>query len=273
MPFDGSHRIPSGRLATFSGHPTTPLSGLAASCRCLSLNKASACSFASTAAGRWRLVAVGRDSAIERQLELEAVAERSGSSADRAAATSTAEGPGLATQGRRSSPAKQSFRPRVGYKTIRGSQPAAVPDQTHSRTHAFAVKPLPLHLQSEEAGRISGGEDAFAPVARSGHEAQKEAKEACSPQRGPATGRGLQRWPLQMTRFGRHVVWQANWRPGEFDKFQARLVAGNDEVTREIDRDIGDTAALVSQRRPEVVARPTGLPLSGHRGPMPTGAR
>lgn len=49
--------------------------------------------------------------------------------------------------------------------------------------------------------------------------------------------------PLQMTRVGRHVVWQANWRPVEFDKFQARLVAGNDEVAREIDRDIGDTAS------------------------------
>lgn len=140
----------------------------------------------------FRLVAVGRDSAIERQLELEAVAERSGGTADRAAATSAAEGPGLATQ----PPAKRSFRPLVGYKTIRGSQPAAVPDQIDSRTHAFAVKPPPLHLQGEEAGRISGGEDAFAPVARSTHEAQEEAKEVCSPQRGPATGRGLQRWPL-----------------------------------------------------------------------------
>lgn len=36
--------------------------------------------------------------------------------------------------------------------------------------------------------------------------------------------------PLQMARFGRHVVWQANWPPGEFDKFQARLVAGYDET-------------------------------------------
>jgi hypothetical protein len=79
--------------------------------------------------------------------------------------------------------------------------------------------------------------------------------------------------PLQMARFGRHVVWQANWPPGEFDKFQARLVAGYDEVAREIDRDIGDTATLVSQRCPEVIARPTGLTLSGHRRPMPTGAR
>jgi hypothetical protein len=56
--------------------------------------------------------------------------------------------------------------------------------------------------------------------------------------------------PLQMARFGRHVVWQANWPPGEFDKFQARLVEGYDEVVREIDRDIGDAAALVATLTP-----------------------
>lgn len=53
-----------------------------------------------------------------------------------------------------------------------------------------------------------------------------------------------------MARFGRHVVWQANWPPGEFDKFQARLVAGYDEVVREIDRDIDDAAALVATLSP-----------------------
>jgi hypothetical protein len=56
--------------------------------------------------------------------------------------------------------------------------------------------------------------------------------------------------PLQMARFGCHVVWQANWPPGEFDKFQARLVAEYDEVVREIDRDIGDAAALVATLSP-----------------------
>lgn len=56
--------------------------------------------------------------------------------------------------------------------------------------------------------------------------------------------------PLQVARFGRHVVWQADWPPGEFDKFQARLVASYDEVVREIDRDIGDAAALVATLSP-----------------------
>ena len=38
--------------------------------------------------------------------------------------------------------------------------------------------------------------------------------------------------PLRMMRFGRHVVSQTNWPPGEFDNFQARLVEGHDEVVR-----------------------------------------
>lgn len=48
--------------------------------------------------------------------------------------------------------------------------------------------------------------------------------------------------PLRMMRFGRHVVSQTNWPPGEFDKFLARLVAGYEEVVREIDRDIAEAA-------------------------------
>lgn len=56
--------------------------------------------------------------------------------------------------------------------------------------------------------------------------------------------------PLHMARFGRHVVWQTDWPRGEFDKFQARLVAGYDEIVREIDRDIGDAAALVATLSP-----------------------
>ena len=56
--------------------------------------------------------------------------------------------------------------------------------------------------------------------------------------------------PLRMMRFGRHVVSQTDWPPGEFDKFQARLVAGYDEVVREIDRDIAEAAALVATLSP-----------------------
>lgn len=53
-----------------------------------------------------------------------------------------------------------------------------------------------------------------------------------------------------MMRFGRHIVSQSNWSPGEFDKLQARLVASYDEVVREIDRDIADAAALVATLNP-----------------------
>ncbi len=53
-----------------------------------------------------------------------------------------------------------------------------------------------------------------------------------------------------MMRFGRHVVSQTNWLPGEFDEVQARLVAGYDEVVREIDQDVGDAAALVATLNP-----------------------
>lgn len=56
--------------------------------------------------------------------------------------------------------------------------------------------------------------------------------------------------PLRMMRYGRHVVSQTNWPPGEFDKVQARLVAGYDEVVREIDRDIAEAAALVATLSP-----------------------
>lgn len=56
--------------------------------------------------------------------------------------------------------------------------------------------------------------------------------------------------PLRMMRFGRNVVSQTKWPPGEFDKFQARLVAGHDEVVSEIDRDIADAAALVATLSP-----------------------
>jgi len=53
-----------------------------------------------------------------------------------------------------------------------------------------------------------------------------------------------------MMRFGRHIVAQSNWPPGEFDKFQACLIAGYDEVVREIDQDVGDAAALVATLDP-----------------------
>lgn len=56
--------------------------------------------------------------------------------------------------------------------------------------------------------------------------------------------------PLRMMRFGRHVVSQTNWPPGEFDKFESRLVAGYDEVVREIDQDIAEAAALVATLSP-----------------------
>lgn len=56
--------------------------------------------------------------------------------------------------------------------------------------------------------------------------------------------------PLQIARFGRHIAWQANWAPGEFNKFQVRLLAGYDEVVREIDQDISDAAALVATLSP-----------------------
>jgi hypothetical protein len=56
--------------------------------------------------------------------------------------------------------------------------------------------------------------------------------------------------PLRMMRFGRHVVSQTKWPPGEFDNFQVRLVSGYDEVVREIDRDIAEAAALVATLSP-----------------------
>ncbi len=56
--------------------------------------------------------------------------------------------------------------------------------------------------------------------------------------------------PLRMMRFGRHVVSQTNWPPGELDKFQARLVVDYDEVVREIDKDIAAAATLVATLSP-----------------------
>ncbi|QAZ41063.1 hypothetical protein C1M51_17445 [Methylibium sp. Pch-M] len=56
--------------------------------------------------------------------------------------------------------------------------------------------------------------------------------------------------PLRMARYGRHVVWQSDWSPGEFDKFQARLVAGYGQVVREIDRDVAEASALLATLNP-----------------------
>lgn len=53
-----------------------------------------------------------------------------------------------------------------------------------------------------------------------------------------------------MARFGRHIVSETNWLPGEFEKFQDRLVEGYAEVVRDIDRDIESAAALVSKLDP-----------------------
>ena len=61
--------------------------------------------------------------------------------------------------------------------------------------------------------------------------------------------------PLRMMRFGRHIVSQTNWPPGEFDKFQTRLVAGYDEVVREIARYIAEAAALVAKLSPLAMLR------------------
>lgn len=59
--------------------------------------------------------------------------------------------------------------------------------------------------------------------------------------------------PIRMARFGRHTVSKIEWRPGDFDKFQERLVAGYDDVVREIDRDVADAAALVATLNPLVI--------------------
>ncbi len=59
--------------------------------------------------------------------------------------------------------------------------------------------------------------------------------------------------PLHMARFGRHVVSQTNWPPGEFEKLQDRLVEGYAEVVQEIDRDIESAAALVAKLDPLVM--------------------
>lgn len=56
--------------------------------------------------------------------------------------------------------------------------------------------------------------------------------------------------PLRTVRFGRNVVSQTDWLPGEFVKFEARLAADYDEVVREIDRDIAEAAALVATLSP-----------------------
>ncbi|PUE58413.1 hypothetical protein B9Z44_01640 [Limnohabitans curvus] len=56
--------------------------------------------------------------------------------------------------------------------------------------------------------------------------------------------------PLNMARFGRNVVSETNWLPGEFEKFQDRLVEGYAEVVRDIDRDIESAAVLVSKLDP-----------------------
>jgi hypothetical protein len=59
--------------------------------------------------------------------------------------------------------------------------------------------------------------------------------------------------PLHMARFGRHVVSQTSWPPGEFEKFQDRLVEGYAEVVRDIDRDIESASALVVKLDPLVL--------------------
>jgi hypothetical protein len=59
--------------------------------------------------------------------------------------------------------------------------------------------------------------------------------------------------PLRMARFGRNSTFETVWRPGDFDKFQERLVAGYDDVVREIDRDVADAAALVARLNPLVI--------------------
>jgi hypothetical protein len=59
--------------------------------------------------------------------------------------------------------------------------------------------------------------------------------------------------PLKMARFGRHVASQTNWPPGEFEKFQDRLVEGYAEVLQDIDRDVERAAALVAELDPLVM--------------------
>lgn len=56
--------------------------------------------------------------------------------------------------------------------------------------------------------------------------------------------------PLRMARFGRHIASKVEWQPGDFDELQDRLVAGYDEVVREIDRNVADAAALVATLNP-----------------------
>jgi hypothetical protein len=57
--------------------------------------------------------------------------------------------------------------------------------------------------------------------------------------------------PLSMARFGKNVVWQSNWSPGEFAKMQKGLVEQYPKVVKEIDQLVTEIAQLVRELPPE----------------------
>lgn len=56
--------------------------------------------------------------------------------------------------------------------------------------------------------------------------------------------------PIKVARFGKHVVWKADWAEGEFDRMRQRLAQSYDGVVLRIDKSIGRIADLVAALPP-----------------------
>lgn len=56
--------------------------------------------------------------------------------------------------------------------------------------------------------------------------------------------------PIKIARFGKNVVWKADWAEGEFDRMQQRLAQGYDDVVMRIDESIDRIAKLVAALPP-----------------------
>jgi len=72
-------------------------------------------------------------------------------------------------------------------------------------------------------------------------------------QKGVLPDEVFSRGPLQMARYGRHLVWQTKWPEGAFAEMQARAVARLPEVSAEISALVACIAGLVRQLTPDRV--------------------
>jgi hypothetical protein len=57
--------------------------------------------------------------------------------------------------------------------------------------------------------------------------------------------------PVTVSRYGKNVIWQADWPEGAHDEMQKRAIAMYPEVVKKIDGLVADIATLVSELPPE----------------------